>query len=125
MSRGAHSWTRPDEEDEGRNARLSLRGPFVNGHAMAHNVLPRRHELFQRRVDLVEINIGDEAVDAGVDAGGVRSVYVAAACRDGVGQDVKIGEAARINGIRRVAPDALEMVALEIEFARLEQAFLG
>ena len=36
---------------------------------MAREVWPRGNELFQRREDVAEIDIGDEAVDAGVDAG--------------------------------------------------------
>ena len=35
---------------------------------MAHNVVVRGHEFLQRRIDIVEIDIGDEAIDSGIDA---------------------------------------------------------
>ena len=49
--------------------RLRPHHRFMDGGAMAHEILLGRHELLQRRVDVVEIDVGDEAVDAGVDAG--------------------------------------------------------
>src|SRR5712692_11041079 len=65
-------------------------------------------------------DIGDEAVDAGVDAGGLLAVQVAARGRE-VRQHLQIREAAPVGGVGSVAPNPLEMVALEIELLRLAQ----
>ena len=55
---------------------------------------------------------------------GCWSVHIPAG-RNEIGQHLQIGEAARVSRLRRVAADALEMVALKIELARLLQAFFG
>ena len=46
---------------------------------MAHEIGVRRDELLERRVDGVEMDVGDEAVDGGVDAGRLRPVQIAVA----------------------------------------------
>src|ERR1700730_6261663 len=96
---------------------------FVDGGEMGHKIRLGRDELLERRVDVVKENIGDEAIDAGIDAGWGRPVHIAAGWNE-AGQHFEIGEAARVSGIRRKAADALEVIALKIELARLEQAFL-
>ena len=50
----------------------------MDGSAMPHQRLLRRHELPQRGVDRVEIDIGDEAIDAGIDAARLRTEHEAA-----------------------------------------------
>jgi len=52
---------------------------------MAHEIGVRGDELLERRIDVVKMDIGDEAVDAGVDAGRRLAVQVAAR-RHQVGQ---------------------------------------
>ena len=42
--------------------------------AMPHEIDLRRDELFKRRFYILEVNIGDEAVDGGIDAGRLLSV---------------------------------------------------
>src|SRR5215472_4112472 len=91
--------------------------------AMANEVLLRSDILLQRRVDLVEIDICNKAIDTGIDAGGLRSVDVAVG-GNGVGQDFEIGEAARVSRVRREPANALEVIALKIVLARFAQAFL-
>jgi hypothetical protein len=43
---------------------------------MPYKIGMRRDELLEWGIDLVEINIGDEAVDGGVDAGRLRPMQV-------------------------------------------------
>ena len=43
----------------------------VNVGAMPREILLDAHEPFQRRIDVVEIDVGDEAVDPGIGAGRV------------------------------------------------------
>ena len=81
----------------------------------------RDDELLQRRLDVVEQNIGDEAVDAGVDAGRRRPVHITFRGNE-MRQHRQVGEAARVSGLGRVAADALEVIALKIELTRLEEA---
>ena len=81
----------------------------------------RRDEALERRVDCVKMNIGDEAVDAGVDAGRRRPVHVAV-CRYEPRQHGEIGEPARISSLGLVAADAGMIVALEIELLSFGQA---
>lgn len=45
----------------------------VNGLAMTQEVCLRRDESLERRVDVEENHVGDEAVDAGVDAAWLRA----------------------------------------------------
>src|SRR5262245_9498037 len=49
----------------------------VDCSAVPDNIGMRRDELLERRVDLVEVDIGDEAVDSGIDAGRLRPVQIA------------------------------------------------
>src|SRR5712691_1836989 len=86
----------------------------VDGVAMAHEIGVGGDELLERRIDVVAMDIGDEAVDAGVDAGGLLAVQVAARGRE-VRQHLQIRDAAPVGGVGSVAPNPLEMVALEIE----------
>src|ERR1700731_1145567 len=87
---------------------------------MTHQIAVRLDELLQRRLDIVEQDIGDEAIDAGIDTGRLRPMYVTLR-RNQMRQYRQIGEAARVSGLRRVAADALEVVALKIEFARFQK----
>jgi hypothetical protein len=101
----------------GSAIRLSAHHRFVDSHAVAHKVLPRRNELLERRLDIVEVDVGDEPVNAGVDAGRVGSVYISVSGNE-IGEYPQISEAADISGLWCISADALEMVALKIEFAR-------
>ena len=74
----------------------------------------RGHELLQRRIDVEEIDVGDEAIDGGVDARGLGAMHIALR-RNEVRQHAKIGKAARIGGVGLVAADALKVVALRVE----------
>src|SRR6516225_6672245 len=95
----------------------------MDGAAVLDNSGMRHHELPKRGVNREEVDIGDESINAGIDAGWLRSVHIAAR-RDEIGQHLQIRQAARVGGVRAVAADALEMVALKIEFPRLLQACL-
>src|SRR5215510_9928479 len=48
----------------------------VNCSAMPNEIGMRRNELPEWSIDLVEINIGDESVDGGVDASRLRPMHV-------------------------------------------------
>ena len=47
----------------------SFRITLVDRGAMVHQIGVRSDELLERRVDVVEVDVGDEAIDPGVDAG--------------------------------------------------------
>src|SRR5215469_12494714 len=68
--------------------------------------------------------VGDESVNAGVDTGRIRSVYISAA-RNEIVEDAEVGQTACIGGVRLVSADALEIVALKIELSRLRQSLFG
>ena len=72
---------------------------------MAHQILLRYHKLFQRRVDGIEINVGDKAINAGIEAGRAFTVHIAIGGNE-IGEDGEIGEPARVGRIRREAADA-------------------
>ena len=63
--------------------------------AIAHEIFLGRDELLERRLDVVEIDIGNEAVDAGIDAGRPGPVHIPAR-RHEIGQHFEISKAARI-----------------------------
>jgi hypothetical protein len=92
----------------------------MNRDAMAHEIRFRDNRLFQRRIDVVEINIGDETIDAAIDARRLWSMQKTL-LRNEIAQHIEIGEATRESSIRRVAADALKMIALRVEVARLLQ----
>jgi hypothetical protein len=48
------------------------------GAAMTHDIVVSCYELLEWRIDVVEINIGDEAIDAGIYAGGFLAMQIAA-----------------------------------------------
>jgi DNA-binding transcriptional LysR family regulator len=73
---------------------------------VAHHVSSRYDELLERSFDIVEKYIGDETIDACIDAGHI-------------GQHLQIGEPSCVGGIGGIAADALEVIALEIEFLPL------
>ena len=41
----------------------------MDGAAVTHDIVMSAYELLEWRIDIVEVNIGDEAIDAGVNAG--------------------------------------------------------
>src|SRR5260370_12500320 len=96
----------------------------MNGTAVPHDVAVRGHELLERGIDVVEIDIGEEAVDAGVDAGRALAMDIAL-CRYQRGNRAEVGEPARHRRIGIVAADALVVIALSIEGLRLGEAFFG
>ena len=69
-SRGLpHSGVRLHRQDEVESS-YSLFDGLMDGAAVMHDIVMSAYELLEWRIDVVEINIGDEAIDAGVDAGG-------------------------------------------------------
>src|SRR5690242_3712335 len=68
----------------------------VDRGAVADEIRLRDDELPKRRLDRVEIDIGDEAIDRGVDAGRLRAEDEALR-RDEIGDDRKVREAARVS----------------------------
>ncbi len=97
----------------------------MNRAAMPDDVVMRGDELLQRRLDVVEIDVGDEAVDGGIDAGRFAPVHIAN-LRGSVPQAPR-GRQGRAPW-RRVGietTDALVVIALRIELFCLVEAFLG
>src|SRR5262245_42450955 len=87
---------------------------------MTHNVLARRDESLERRINIVEIYIGDKAIDAGVDTGRLFPVHIALH-RNEIGQHLQVSKPTRKHSVGVVTADALKIIALEIELARLQQ----
>src|SRR6516162_5962928 len=85
----------------------------MNRAAVAHQVRLRHDKLLERSVDGVKVDIGEEAVDAGVDARRLWPVHITVH-RNQIGQQAKIGEPAGVSLVRCVAPDARKIVALTI-----------
>jgi hypothetical protein len=78
---------------------------------MLHQTVVRDHEFLQRRIDVVEVDVGNEAIDAGVD--GRRSVAMHIALpRDQARERGEIGEPAGHRGVGLEAADALVIIAL-------------
>src|SRR5262249_54268624 len=92
----------------------------VNCRAMPYELAMRCDEPLERSLDLVEINVGNESIDAGVDARRLRPMQITV-CRDQVRQHLQIRKPARVGFGRSVSADALVKVALRIEFLRLAQ----
>src|SRR5262245_58837607 len=88
---------------------------------MLYKIRVRRDKLLEGGIDIVEMDVGDESIDAGVDAGGLRSMHVAA-LRHKMGQHLQIGEPSLVRRIRLVAANALKVIPLQIELSRLSQA---
>src|ERR1700722_4118829 len=84
----------------------------------------RDHEFLQWRLDVVEIDVGDEAIDAGVD--GRRSVAMhIALSRDQVRECGEIGEAAGHRSVSLETADALVIIALSVELLGRHQPVIG
>src|SRR5262245_30653951 len=96
----------------------------MNRLTMTHDVLLPCDESFERRINIVEIYIGDKAVDAGVDTGWLCPVDIALR-GDEIGQHLQVGKPARECSAGVIAADALEVIALKIKFARLQQIALA
>jgi hypothetical protein len=96
----------------------------VDGTAMLCQTAVRDHEFLQWRLDVVEVDVGDEAIDAGVD--GRRSVAMDITLpRDQVRECGKIGEPASHRGVSLETADALVIIALSVELLGLHQLVIG
>ena len=51
---------------------------IVDGATVTHDMPVRHDELPERSLDLVEVGVGDESIDAGVDAGRLAAMHIAA-----------------------------------------------
>src|SRR6516164_7360262 len=73
---------------------------------MPNEIGMRRNELPEWSIDLVEINVGNESVDGGVDASRLRPMHVTIR-RNKIRQHLQIRKSARVGSRRSVAADAL------------------
>ena len=48
----------------------------MNGVAVPHDIIVSGYELLERCIDVVEIDVGDETIDAGIDAGGFLAMQI-------------------------------------------------
>src|SRR5215470_8546290 len=88
---------------------------------MLYKVRVRSDKLLEGGIDIVEMDVGDEPIDAGVNAGGFRPMHVAAH-RHEMRQHLQIREPSLVRGVRLVAANALKVIPLQIELSRLSQA---
>jgi hypothetical protein len=96
----------------------------MDGMTVARDICMRHDELLQRGIDLVKIDIRNEAVDAGINAGRLPSMQITLRGNE-LGEHAQIRKPARVGGIGRVTPDALKIIALKVEFLRFAQSGLG
>src|SRR5262249_6647878 len=101
---------------------FSTANGFVNGVAVPHHIDVSAYKLLERRIDVVEINVGDETIDASINAGGLVAMQITAR-RQEISKRFEIGEPARHDGIGIVAANALVVIALDIKRLGLSQAF--
>src|ERR1700736_4720048 len=83
--------------------------------AMCDQALLRHETFLERRVDVVEMDVGDESIHCRIDAAGLGSEHVSAAGKE-IRKRIEIGDATGVGVSRFVASDALKVVALDIEF---------
>src|SRR6185369_8595636 len=64
-------WRKRDrfKSSQGKTAAISAADSRMDRVAVPHDVVMRNHKALQRRVDVIEVDVGDEAVDRGIDAG--------------------------------------------------------
>ena len=87
----------------------------MNRLAVLDDVQLGNKKLSQGRVDLIEVNVGGETIDTGIDAARLRTEQKAA-CRKQVRQNPQIGDTPGIGIIRIIASGTLEVVTLEVVF---------
>ena len=80
---------------------------------MTHHVFRRYNELPKRGLNIIEEDIGDETVDACIDAGRLLPMHIAGRGND-IGQHLQIGEPSCVSGIGGIATDALKVIALRL-----------
>jgi len=102
----------------GAKASGELADGLMNGAAVPLDVVVGGYELLEWRIDVVEINVGDEAIAARINAGGFRTMQITAR-RDKIGKRPEIGEPARHCGVGIVAADSLVVIAFGVELLRL------
>src|SRR3974390_1370170 len=102
----------------GAKASGELVDGLMNGAAVPLDVVVGGYELLEWRIDVVEINVGDEAIDARIDAG--RFCHRPLTDRPGkIGKRTETGEPARHCGVGIVAADSLVVIAFGVELLRL------
>jgi hypothetical protein len=69
----------------------------------------RHYKLLQRSFDIVKIDVGHKAVDAGINAGQLLSMHIAVRGNE-IGKHLQIGETARVGGVGSIAADPLKVV---------------
>ena len=90
----------------------------MNGAAVPLDVVVGGYELLEWRIDVVEINVGDEAIDARINAGRFRTMQITAR-REKIGKRPEIGEPAHHCGVGIVATDSLVVIAFGVELLRV------
>src|SRR5277367_5454621 len=72
----------------------------VDRFAMPNQIWMRGHERFQRRCNREKVNVGDEAINAGIDAGWLHPMRIAIRWNE-IGQHLQIRQSARIGLVGR------------------------
>src|SRR6266704_2995963 len=95
------------------DARELPRHRRVDRIAMTHEIFVRRDEYPQRRVDLVEMNVGDKSIDRGIDAARFCAEHESL-IGDEARQRLQVRKSPLEYGRGLVTPDALVAVSFEI-----------
>ena len=118
--RPARVWSSPDRPRLGTSAHHQR----VQAQAIVDQARIGLHEGFERRVDVVEMDVREEAVGAGIDA--VRgTAEQKSLVAEQVRHDLQVGLPARVRLVRLVAADALVVVALGVVVLGLLQRLGG
>src|SRR3974390_2408162 len=102
----------------GAKASGELVDGLMNGAAVPLDVVVGGYELLEWRIDVIEINVGDEAIDARINAGRFRTMQITAR-RENIGKCPEIGEPARHCGAGIGAADSLGVIAFGVDLLRL------
>ena len=102
----------------GAKASGELADGLMNGAAVPLDVVVGGYELLEWRIDVVEINVRDEAIDARINAGRFRTMQITAR-REKIGKRPEIGEPAHHCGVGIVAADSLVVIAFGVELLRV------
>src|SRR5206468_1405387 len=91
---------------------------------MRNDMRLRQNEFLQRSVDVIEINIGNKSVYPGIDTARFLAKQIPAFGKQ-LCKHSEVGKTPFISFLGLIATDTLIMIALEVEFARLLESFLG
>jgi hypothetical protein len=86
----------------------------VDRATVAHDISMRQDELFERGLDVVEVDVGGEAIDACLDAGWLLPMHIGFRGND-IGQNLQIRDAPRVGFRMRTAVRLIQVLPWQLE----------